>query len=80
VFAFDAVQASLKNHSTELGDSTNPRVYEDSDWSQPQCRTIPIQAPHQVTDLDSFPVHFYRLEFKRMDGKSIETNWSAYKR
>jgi hypothetical protein len=79
VFAFDAVQASLKNHTLESGDTTNPRVYEDADWSQPQCRTMPVQAPHQVTDLDSFPVHFYRLEFKKMDGKNIETNWSQYK-
>ena len=72
----------LKNHNLEGGDSSNPpkRQYEDADWYQPQCHTMGPQAPHQVTILDSFPQHFYRIEFKKMDGKDIETNWSQYKR
>jgi len=79
VFAINGVQAALTDHTA---DSTNkrPRQYEDADWSQPQCRTMPVQAPHQVTNSDSFPVHFYRLEFKKMDGKNIETDWDRYKR
>jgi len=81
VFAYDAVQPKLKNHILEGVDSTDPPVrrYEDSNWSQPECRTMPIQAPHQVTILDSFPQHFYRLEFKMIDGKGIETHWGQYK-
>lgn len=27
--------------------------------------------PHQVTNLDTFPHHFYRFEFKRIEGTSI---------
>jgi len=81
VFAMDAVQASLNDHVIEGNSTTRrPRMYEDADWSQPQCRTMPIQGPHQVSDTDTFPVHFYRLEFKKMDGKSIETDWAQYKR
>lgn len=78
VFAINGVQAALTDRT---GDSTTQRArqYEDADWSQPQCRTMPVQAPHQVTDVDSFPVHFYRLEFKKMDGTSIEKNWAQYK-
>jgi len=78
VFAINGVQAALSDH-TAAGETNRPRQYEEADWSQPQCRTMPVQAPHQVTDTDSFPVHFYRLEFKKMDGKSIETNWAQYK-
>ncbi len=78
VFAFNGVQAALTDHTADSS-TARPRQYEDADWSQPQCRTMPVQAPHQVTDTDSFPVHFYRLEFKTMDGKSIETNWAQYK-
>lgn len=33
----------------------------------------------QVTDVDFFPVHFYRLEFKKMEGTSIEKDWAQYK-
>jgi hypothetical protein len=71
VFAYNAVQPALTDHTLE---ATTPRArqYEDVDWSVPQCRTMPIQAPHQVTNTDSFPLHFYRLEFKKMVGKSIE--------
>ena len=78
VFAINGVQAALTDRT---GDSTTQRArqYEDADWSQPQCRTMPVQAPHQVTDVDSFPVHFYGLEFKKMDGTSIEKNWAQYK-
>ncbi len=74
IFAFDAVQPKLSDHKLE-GDTHNlvDRRYEDADWSAPQCRTMSIQAPHQVTDLDPFPLHFYRLEFKKMDGKSIKS-------
>jgi hypothetical protein len=34
------------------------------------------QAPHQVTDADILPQHFYRIEFKKMDGRSIESKTS----
>ena len=85
VFAFDAVQPKLKDHQLEpsTDNSGNPldpnsktqaphRLFEDSDWYAPQCITMGPQAPHQVTILDTFPQHFYRLEFKKMDGQSIE--------
>jgi hypothetical protein len=79
VFAINGVQAALTDHTADAT-TARARQYEDADWSQPQCRTMPVQAPHQVSDADSFPVHFYRLEFKKMDGKSIETDWAKYKR
>lgn len=79
VFAINGVQAALTDHTAD-STTNRPRQYEDADRSQPQCRTMPVQGPHQVTDVDSFPVHFYRLEFKKMDGESIETNWTLYKR
>ncbi|HKV47600.1 MAG TPA: hypothetical protein VJN69_05870 [Candidatus Acidoferrales bacterium] len=78
VFAINGVQAALTDR-TEDSTTQKVRQYENADWSQPQCRAMPVQAPHHVTDTDSFPVHFYRLEFKKMDGKGIETNWAQYK-
>jgi predicted metal-dependent enzyme (double-stranded beta helix superfamily) len=77
VFAIDAVQPKDRNHNLEGGDKPNrpepKRDYEDSDWYHPECRVMGPQAPHQITNLDTFPMHFYRLEFKRVDGKSIES-------
>jgi hypothetical protein len=77
VFAINGVQAGLTDHAVN-STTSRARQYEDADWSEPQCRTMPVQAPHQVTDVDSFPVHFYRLEFKKMDGTNIEKNWAQY--
>jgi hypothetical protein len=44
----------------------------------PTCTTMDPQAPHQATDLASFPIHFYRLEFKRIDGDDIKTKWKEW--
>jgi hypothetical protein len=29
------------------------------------------QSPHQITVVDTFPQHFYRMEFKKIDGETI---------
>lgn len=74
VFAFDAPQPKLVDHIIE-DNSTHPvttREFDDHDWYAPQCVSMGPQAPHQVTITDTFPQHFYRLEFKKMDGKGIE--------
>lgn len=77
VFAIDAVQPKVENRPLEGGTQSTPRAYEDQDWSHPMCWTLGVQAPHQITVTDSFPLHFYRLEFKRMEGKGIESK-TAY--
>jgi hypothetical protein len=37
----------------------------------PVCRTMGVQAPHSVKITDTFQQHFYRLEFKQIDGDAI---------
>jgi hypothetical protein len=73
VFAVDAVQPRLTGHPLEGETHAVERRYEDADWYMPQCRTFGPQAPEQFTNTDTFPQHLYRLEFKKMDGKSIES-------
>ena len=52
-------------------------LHTDFDASMP--KGLPVawaRAPedtHQIHNVDTFPVHFYRLEFKRMDGNSIKS-------
>jgi hypothetical protein len=76
VFAFDAMQPKGTNHIIDSDTQPHGREFENADWYTPQCRTLGPQAPHQITDLDTFPQHFYRIEFKQMDGKSIESKTS----
>ncbi len=76
VFAFDAVQPKGTNHILDGDTGPVPRAFEDADWHTPQCMTMGTQAPHQITNLDTFPQHFYRIEFKKMDGNSVESKTS----
>jgi hypothetical protein len=41
----------------------------------PICRAATPQYPHHETNLDSFPHHFLRLEFLRVDGNDLAANW-----
>jgi hypothetical protein len=76
VFALDAIQPKGSNHILDGDTQPVKRAYEGADWHTPQCMTMGTQAPHQITNLDTFPQHFYRIEFKKMDGKSIESKTS----
>ena len=44
----------------------------------PTCQTMNPQAPHAETNQDTWPHHFYRLEFMRVDGKSIQDHWKEW--
>jgi len=44
----------------------------------PTCETMKPRAPHAVTNNDSFPLHYFRLEFKRIDGDGLQANWKAW--
>lgn len=46
----------------------------------PYCRAASPQFPHHETNLDTWPHHFYRLEFLRLDGTDIATNWREWYR
>jgi hypothetical protein len=76
VFAYDAVQPKGTNHVIDSDTQSHGREFENADWYAPQCRTMGPQALHQITDTDVFPQHFYRIEFKQMDGKSVESKTS----
>jgi hypothetical protein len=44
----------------------------------PTCATMNPQSPHAETNLDTWPHHFYRLEFLRLDGKDIQDHWKEW--
>lgn len=71
VFAYDAPQPKLLNYY-EAEKTTTPveRTYTGA-GELPAARTMGPQQVHRVTITDTFPQHFYRVEFKRMDGTAI---------
>ncbi|WP_137787758.1 hypothetical protein [Sphingomonas sp. 3P27F8] len=46
----------------------------------PICRAAGPQYPHHESNLDSFPHHFLRLEFLRIDGAGLRANWKDWYR
>jgi len=80
VFMMDAPQPKTTNKNLEEAangpDNGGPRrdrprpVYEGR---FPTCRAMTTpQPPHQITNVDTFPQHFYRMEFKKIDRDSIK--------
>ena len=71
VIAYDAPQPRVMFRSNETGkDDARPRRYDQGE-QLPASRVLEPQGPHQTRTDDSFPQHFYRIEFKRMDGIQI---------
>ena len=44
----------------------------------PACTTSPPQAPHKPLNRTSAPLHFYRIEFRRLDGEDIQAHWKDW--
>jgi hypothetical protein len=44
----------------------------------PRCTTAPPEAPHKPINHGAVPVHFYRLEFRRLDGDEFRTRWQEW--
>jgi len=57
------VSSDLDRLNTQLDDAMNKGL--------PMVWVAPAQETHSVYNRDSFPMHFYRIEFKRIDGYGI---------
>jgi hypothetical protein len=44
----------------------------------PTCEVMGPLAPHRVKNAGAFPIHFYRLEFKRLDGNDLPKHWREW--
>jgi hypothetical protein len=84
VFAYDAPEPGATNVVLDAASPLNggPRTggqgAAPTGRSFPMCVTLGPEAPHAVTNTGAFPDHFYRLEFKRVDGEGIWTQWKEW--
>jgi hypothetical protein len=44
----------------------------------PTCDTMAPLAPHQVVNNGKIPIHYYVVEFKRLDGADLGANWKTW--
>jgi hypothetical protein len=80
VFAMDAPFPKVEDEHLKQGE-----LNEGAGRSEPfpgtifpLCTTMGPQSPHRPHSLDTFPVHFYRIEFKRLDGDGIKEHWREW--
>jgi hypothetical protein len=76
--------AGIPLEDTHL-DPTSPFAGEG--WGQgpaplglefPRCTTAPPEAPHKPINHGTVPVHFYRIEFRRLDGEGFRSRWKDW--
>jgi mannose-6-phosphate isomerase-like protein (cupin superfamily) len=87
VLAFDAVavdphgvsDTKLDPHSPLNGQGAGqgpaPRAFN---MTAPTCTTMGPQAPHAIKNNGDVPLHYYRIEFKRVDGDAFQTHWQEW--
>jgi len=84
VFMMDAPQPRIVNRNLDDNDALQPDAgrpgskppppprNDGEAVAYPTCRAMTtFQSPHQVTNVDTFPQHFYRMEFKKIDGDAV---------
>lgn len=79
VFAVDA--PSPKAYNVSLDPDRRPITGHGKPpegMSFPTCQTMNPQPPHAETNQDTWPHHFYRLEFMRLDGNAIADHWKEW--
>jgi hypothetical protein len=78
VFAVDAPVPKAVNVTLDPGDPILRRNGPPKGASWPTCQTMAPQAPHAETNLDTWPHHFYRIEFLRVDGNDLAQHWRQW--
>ena len=58
------------SQTTNTTATLSPRN-EGIDWTTPQCVLFEPTPPHALANKGTYPIHFYRMEFKRMDGNDL---------
>jgi hypothetical protein len=79
VFAVDSPTPKSKNIQLDpqnkllIGRGPAPQGME-----YPLCKTMNPQSPHAETNLDTWPHHFYRISFLRVDGTGFQQHWQEW--
>ena len=78
VLAFSTVvdeQSIIDAHSPAPGHAPAPTVF---DMKVPTCTTLAPEPPHTIRNNGAVPLHYYRIEFKRVDGDDFQSHWREW--
>jgi hypothetical protein len=57
------------------GRAAAPKLYN---LKSPTCETMAPEAPHKIHNGGAVPLHYYRIEYKRIDGDDLTDNWKKW--
>jgi mannose-6-phosphate isomerase-like protein (cupin superfamily) len=76
VLAFNTIvdeQSIVDAHGPAPGHAPAPSVF---DMKVPTCTTVAAQkVAHTIRNNSAIPLHYYRIEFKRVDGDDFASHW-----
>jgi hypothetical protein len=79
-----AVDAPVPHSTNTMVDATRNMIASvgaaPEGMAYPICRSATPQFPHHESNLDTYPHHFFRLEFLRVDGQGPMEEWRAWYR
>ena len=87
VLAFDAVAIDPREVSDAKLDPRSPLNGQGAghgaapsafDMTAPTCTNMGPQAPHAIRNKSDTPLHYYRIEFKRVDGDAFPSHWQEW--
>src|SRR4051812_10677968 len=74
----ETAEAPTANASAAGPETNSDMVFPFDDRPYPRCRVESPRAAKAVTVKGDFPQHYYRVEYKRIDGKDYATNWKTW--
>jgi hypothetical protein len=86
VLAFNTITNSADITDTKL-DPASPLNGQGSGWGKaphlynlkvPLCETMTARAPHAIHNGGATPLHYYQIEYKRIDGDGLVANWRKW--
>jgi hypothetical protein len=78
VIAVDAAWPSITEQPLAANESFGSRGMPPSQQAYPWCQAHTPLTAREVTVTGEFPQHFYRFEYKRIDGEKFTANWKSW--
>ena len=77
-FPYAAVEDRPLEPKAASAETTAGHAGPPSGFELPTCEAMAPQPPHQVRNTGKTPIHYYRIEYKRIDGEGLKTHWREW--
>ena len=74
----ELTEAAAANALAPASETDSDTVLPFDNRPYPRCRVESPRVAKVVTVSGDFPQHYYRVEYKRVDGKDYATNWKTW--